>query len=323
MIRHRRFGSVSTLALAALALWLVSPALAQGNRIEKSLDLQPGGAFVLEADAGSVSLRGTDRSGARIVVTSKDEDLASRFDFVFESTARQALVRATRKSSLTSWWGTSSKLHFEIEVPRETALTLSTGGGSIAIANTTGRAELATSGGSLDIEGLEGDLEGRTSGGSIEVSDVRGAVNVRTSGGGIEVFSVTGAVEARTSGGSIEMQTIGGNLIAMTSGGSIRIREAAGRVDAKTSGGSIQVRFGAGNTQGGDIRTSAGGVAVEVDPAAKLTIDLGTSAGSVTSDLPLTVQGTASRTRLSGTLNGGGNTLTARTSAGSVTLGAR
>ncbi len=314
------------IALATIATASLWPVLAAEGRVEKSVDLAPGGTLVVEASQGSVSVRGTERSGARVVVTARDADLVKDFTVSVESGPREARVSVKRKSSglLGSFWGGGGSVQIAVEVPHETAVNVETGGGSIELVGLVGGADVSTSGGSIEIADFEGTVKGATSGGGIELSDVRGEVTVRTSGGGIEAIDVEGKLDVRTSGGSIALQSIAGDLVARTSGGSIKIREAGGSVDAETSGGSVYVRFAAGNAKGGQIETSAGGIRIEIDPQVSLMLDIATSAGSVTSDLPLASSTSSSRTHIVGALGAGGESkLLARASAGSITIGPR
>ena len=78
--------------------------------------------------------------------------------------------------------------------------------------------------------------------------------------------------------------------------------------------------FTVGNARGGSLSTSGGSVTAYVDPAVGLDIDISTSGGSATVDLPVTVQGRLSRNAVSGTLNGGGESLRLRSSGGGVRL---
>jgi hypothetical protein len=73
----------------------------------------------------------------------------------------------------------------------------------------------------------------------------------------------------------------------------------------------------------GCFDSSGGGVAVTLDPAARLEIDAASSGGRVSSDLPVTVRGAVSKSSLKGTLNGGGAVLKLRSSGGGVSLAPR
>lgn len=290
--------TIGFLSLLVLA-WTV-PAWA-GDRIEKTFPLNSGGRFMLDSEGGSVSVVGSDQSGASVVITSDHDDLQSLFDFDFEQEPGAVRVRARRRLFFSGWFENLG-LHYEIRVPRATALDVKTSGGSIDVASIGSEATVATSGG------------------SITVSRLTGGLSAHTSGGNIRVQAIQGDSELRTSGGEIEADSVDGSLIARTSGGSIHIRQLTGRVDARTSGGGITAYLGAKNTHGGVLETSGGSISVAIDPAANLEIDAATSGGNVHTELPVRVMGALSPHTLRGTLGSGGPTLALHTSGGSIHL---
>jgi hypothetical protein len=312
-----RFGRTLGLALAGLC-GLAAAASAE-SRIEKNLHLAPGGALRLETDLGSVQVRGTDREGARVVITSKHDDLNELLSFRFDEAAGSVTIVARKKHPISSFFGFHGNgVAFEIEVPSRTRVNVDTSGGSISLKALASEAKLETSGGGIEVRDHAADLVAHTSGGSISLTHIGGKCRVDTSGGGITADGIDGTLEAESSGGSLEFERIRGNIHAHTSGGGIEIREAGGRVDADTSGGSVEVAFARGNGHGGTIESSGGGVEVSLDPAVGLAIDA--SGNSVHADLPVTVRGEVSRHHLSGTLGAGGETLRLRTSGGSVRI---
>ena len=288
------------LSLLVIALLALSVTACADTRIEKTLDLAPGGQFVLQSDGGSVTVTGSSASGARIVVTSNRDDLQSLYDLNFESSGGVARVTARKK---TFQWFSNIHLHFEVTVPSQTRVNVKTGGGSIKVSS------------------LQGAQDLHTSGGSIEATDVQGDVLARTSGGSVRIQNVQGGADLGTSGGSITVNSLSGTLQANTSGGPIRIDGVGGRVNAHTSGGSINATFARGNNQGGELGTSGGSIHVNLDPAANLNIDASTSGGSVSTDLKVSVIGTISHSKLHGTLGSGGPTLALHTSGGSIHIG--
>jgi hypothetical protein len=317
-----RASTAIRIGTAACALFLLlGSAAAAGSRIEKNLALEPGGSFTLDTSVGSVELVGTSSSGARIVITSKSDDIESRYDFDFQESAGLVEVKVRKKGNkVFSWIGRSGGMKFQIEVPRETDVNIDTSGGSISVEELDGATRLDTSGGSIAASRVRGDVHADTSGGSISVEGVEGDVLADTSGGGIEIHDVSGEVKADTSGGGIKMSGIGGDIVADTSGGGIRIDEAGGRVSAESSGGSVTVSFAQGNGSGGELSTSGGGVKVLLDPAVNLDVDASASGGGVTLDLPMQVQGKISRSSVRGTLGGGGATLKLRASGGGIRI---
>jgi DUF4097 and DUF4098 domain-containing protein YvlB len=294
-----------------------SLALAE-TRMEKTLKLDPGGEFSVETDVGSVKLTGTSASGVRIVVTSR-RDLSDLLHFEYTEGARSASVRARKLHPISSWFGDgNARVRFEIEIPAQTAVRVHTSGGGIDLSGTRSPARLDTSGGGIDVRDLQGDLEADTSGGGIHLRGIKGKSRVETSGGGISADDMEGPLNAETSGGSIDVGRVTGDTRLHTSGGGIHVHEAGGRLDADTSGGSIEATFARGNARGGVLESSGGGITVGVDPSIGLAIDA--HGNSVSTDLPLTVQGEFSRGSLRGTLNHGGETLRLRTSGGSVRI---
>jgi DUF4097 and DUF4098 domain-containing protein YvlB len=294
------------------------PAFAE-TRMEKTLKLEPGGQFTLDTELGKVTVRGTSSPGVRLVVTSRRDDLDDLLSFRYEEGSRSASVRARKKHRLSSWFDSrGSSVRFEVEVPAETAVNVHTSGGGISLEALRSPAKIETSGGGIEVRDLVGDLEADTSGGSIHLRNIKGKSRVETSGGGIEADNLDGPLKAETSGGSVSLDRVSGDIHAHSSGGGIRIREAGGRVDADTSGGSIEAAFSRGNSRGGSLESSGGGITVSLDPSVGLAIDA--HGNSVSSDLPLTVQGEISRRSLRGNLGRGGENLRLRTSGGSVKI---
>jgi hypothetical protein len=319
---------------AFLLLALVPALAAAETRIERTLRLDPGGEFRLDASAGSVTVTGSPEAGAHVVVTSRRSDIERLFDLDFQERPGAVEVTARRKRRLLFDVRNYGSLHFEVRVPARTRLVIDTSGGSIRVAGTRGDADLETSGGSVNatdlagtldvstsggsvgVDRLDGDVRAATSGGSVRVREVTGRVELQSSGGNIEGNGLGGPVRARTSGGSVELREIGADVDAHTSGGSIEISGAHGRVNAESSGGSIRADLSDGNEAGGTLETSGGGILVKLDPKANLEIDA--SGGPVTVGVPVRVQGEISRRQIKGTLGSGGKTLRLHASGGSV-----
>jgi len=291
----RRALGLSVAALSVLAFAL--PAAAD-SRIEKNLELQPRGQFILESEVGSVTVTGSPQSGARIVVTSDRADLNDELDLSFSSSAGIAHVTGRRKHE--SFWAHGVSVHFEVTVPAETRTEIRTGGGSITLSGLRGVADVKTSGGPIEVTGLNGNLEAHTSGGPIRIREV------------------TGDAELATSGGPIDVEALDGSLRAHTSGGGIHINRVSGYVEAKTSGGPIRVTYSPGNRHGGVLETSGGPIELAIDPSANLNLDASTSGGHVTADLPVRVVGTVSRSSLHGSIGSGGEELRLHTSGGPI-----
>jgi DUF4097 and DUF4098 domain-containing protein YvlB len=301
--------------LIPVLLLAAASTVSADSRVERTLKLEPGGAFRLDSDVGAVVVRGKPGAGAHVLFEASRADLQEDFEFKFDERPGEVVV--TAKYRHHSWFnGYHGKVEVTVEVPSETAIDIHTAGGSIEVSALKKPAKLRSSGGSLRIEDLAADLDGDTSGGSVHVRDVTGKVRVRTSGGSIEASRIEGSLDASTSGGSVRIDGVKGDLKAHSSGGPIHVLDAEGRVDADTSGGGVDVSFAKGNGKGGRIESSGGGITVSLDPTVHLEIDA--HAEGIHSDLPLAMQGDISRESLHGTLNGGGPSLRLDTSGGSI-----
>ena len=138
-------------ATAAGLLMLAVPTWA-GSQIEKTLKLNPGGCFVLEAHEGSVDLMGSDQSGVSVVISGENDDFQNRVDLSFEEEGDTVRIRERRRYwDLFDFLFDPLGLHYQIRVPKSTTLEIRTGGGSIRVYSMAGDTDLKTSGGSIEV----------------------------------------------------------------------------------------------------------------------------------------------------------------------------
>ena len=149
-----------------------------------------------------------------------------------------------------------------------------------------------------------------------------GKVALRTGDGRISVNHVKGEMDFYSGDGRLEVDDADGDLRAHTGDGSIR---AAGRFDSVdvTSGDghvTLTARPGSRVARSWDVRTSDGGVSLEIPADLAADLDLHTGDGHITMNLPLTVEGKIDNQDVRGKLNGGGNRLGVHTGDGSITV---
>jgi len=268
-------------ALCTVGLLLGAVTAQASSRLEKNLKLEPGGTLYLDTSGGDVRVRGTPESGARVVVTSRLDDLESAFDLHFAEEPHAVRIEVQRRSG-TSWSNYHANLRFEILVPKQTSLEVKTGGGDV------------------------------------HTSDLEGMVRLRTSGGDVEVTDLRGNLDAETSGGDMRVHELNGDLRLRTSGGDIRATGVSGRVEVHSSGGDIEVDLTRGNASGGEVETSGGEIHVALDPSVSLDLEASAGGGDVHSDLPLTVTGKMSESSVRGTLGKGGQLLRLHSAGGDI-----
>lgn len=297
------------------------------QQVEKHFKAAEGGTLYLNSDRGSVKIRGQAFDEVDVVVTLKADtrnkeearDWFDRFELTFDHRGKDVEIRGEWDDS---WFGRRNKLkvHFDIQVPKRYNLDVDTAGGSIWLDDLSGEVRLETSGGSIAMGEIEGPVWAETSGGSISLERAKGDASVHTSGGSITLSKIEGSVDAKTSGGTISVDGVDGNLQARTSGGSLRLTNINGNLKARTSGGSIHAELLKQIDEPAELRTSGGSITLEIPANLKADIDASTSGGRVMTDIPLTIQGTLSKGRIQGTMNGGGERISLRTSGGNIEI---
>ncbi|WP_350214013.1 DUF4097 family beta strand repeat-containing protein [Gracilimonas sp.] len=298
------FGAV----LAGFTLSVLQVGMAQsGDDAYRVEEFRVSGEVSLEVQTsgGSISVVGSNEDEVVVemfvrrkgdYVEAGEADL-SDYDIEIFQDGNTVKALVDRKSK--GWnWNNGYSISFVVYAPEETRSRLKTSGGSLTVRNLNGSQELKTSGGSITAEGIRGEMVLKTSGGSINISEVQGNV------------------EANTSGGTIRAETLVGNLDAKTSGGSIRLSGIEGNVDARTSGGSINAEILA-PADYIELKTSGGSITIKVPEENGYNLDLDGNRVYVNLN---NFSGQAEKDEVSGTMNGGGTLIEAKTSGGSVRL---
>jgi len=123
--------------------------------------------------------------------------------------AKQISVQAEQQGSRISVIARSPEsngvVSLDVYVPRNSALHVSSGDGSLNLNGVSGELDLRTGDGSIEVAGSKGQLRVNTGDGHIQVSDFDGTVDARTGDGSISLDGRFTALAARTGDGSISL----------------------------------------------------------------------------------------------------------------------
>jgi hypothetical protein len=177
----------------------------------------------------------------------------------------------------------------------------------------------------LDIEvrmPKDGDLQVESGDGSIKVGGLAGTIDLHSGDGGITVNSLMGVMRLHSGDGAIDGSNLDGQCDAVSGDGRIHL---VGRFDvlrAKSGDGGIKIGAVHGSTliSGWNIASGDGSIEVALPIDLSVDIDASTSDGSISSDIPLSVEGVISKSRVRGKINGGGQTLTIHSGDGGIRL---
>ena len=287
---------------------MTSEAFAADKVFDKRFTVMPGGTLTVDTDMGAIIVTGGEGHDVIVHATASGPESRLR-DFEMSADVDNHGVTVHGRRS-NDWWldlswlfGGGMHARFEIQVPRDYQL------------------ELSTAGGAIEAQNIKGNVRGHTSGGHLKLESINGQIDVSTSGGAIQAQQLAGATHLRTSGGSVSIRDSVGDLEVRTSGGSVHLENIDGAVDARTSGGSMELSLRGAN-RGATLRTSGGSIRISLPKDIKATIDAHTSGGGVHCDLPVLSRRDEDRSRneLYGDINGGGPVVAARTSGGSISI---
>ena len=166
------------------------------------------------------------------------------------------------------------------------------------------------------------DLQVRTGDGSIKANDLSGTIDLHSGDGSLTVGSLKGAVHLHTGDGTIEGRDLDGKCDATSGDGRIRLTGRFDVLSARSGDGSVGVEALHGSKLDSTWSITSGDGSIDVALPADLSvnIDASTGDGHISSDIPITMEGIISKSRLRGKMNGGGSTLTIHTGDGSIHL---
>ncbi len=279
--------ATSMLVLAGCELESFGSAESYKEDFHQSHALKAGGRLYIENFNGSVEITGWDQetadvSGTKYASTPELRD-ALKVDIVASGDTLR--IRTIRPSGHRGNMGA----RYVIKVPRKT-----------------------------ELERVE------SSNGSIRVNDIEGLARLHTSNASIHTVGLRGSLEAHTSNGSIQADDVRGALEAVTSNASIKVRlsspEPGRPIKLDTSNGSIQLDLDALKNNDITADTSNASITVRMPANVGARVLARTSNASVTTDFDVTMKGTTGKSRLEGTIGGGGPLLDLSTSNGSIKL---
>ena len=270
MVTHGRIRIVPPLALAGVLVLAALGAgvpLAEGAEAravtERVFPFEPGGELSIESQNGRITVEAWNRPEVRVQITrivrANDDKRAQ--DLLKDVQADVSLgpdritikSRYPKRNETVGLWDvlgqrvTSMNIHYYVQVPAQTDLTLE------------------TSNGDLQVKGTSGDIDGQTVNGGVEVRSVSGPVEVSTTNGNIRLASVSGSARAETTNGEVaaELTRVGGSgrIELTTTNGDVNVilpDPVRATLDAMTTNGRVRVGYPIERESGSTARTLRG-----------------------------------------------------------------
>jgi DUF4097 and DUF4098 domain-containing protein YvlB len=143
----------------------------------------------------------------------------------------------------------------------------------------------------------------------LKIDNVNGGITLRGGNGDLHLSTINGNVSATDSDGTLTLESTNGGVEAHRTRGTLDASTVNGRVEAELTD------LGSGKTS---LESTNGGITLRLPATARANLSASTTNGRVNCDLA--VEGTKKRTKVEGTLNGGGPEIELDTVNGSVNI---
>jgi DUF4097 and DUF4098 domain-containing protein YvlB len=319
--------------LAILAtLCSVSSAQAQSSKdlyLTKSFSDADFKKIDAETSHGDISVSAVPAADTRIEVYVRSsnsneelskEEIKKRLDEYYtldlSLSADEVRAVAHRKMDFTN--GKSSlRISFRIYATKSKSTVLKTDHGNIELLGMEGSQKLTTDHGDISAERIIGKLIAVTDHGNISVKESNDDIDIRTDHGDLLLYDVKGKVHAVTDHGNIDGHIIEGILYASTDHGDLNFGNLACSVETSTDHGNITLSF---EKISGDIKAdnSNGDISLQLPKGNGLNLDL--RGRDVDMHAMENFNGTRKQDEVTGTMNGGGTNVKAKTYKGQISL---
>jgi DUF4097 and DUF4098 domain-containing protein YvlB len=197
----------------------------------------------ISCGAGALVVEGQDREDietkAEIVVQGVSGEKAR--DFVQQNVELSLKKRGSTaylisKTDFSFWGSEKAEVNLVVFIPRELAVNIKDGSGSIEARYIKGDVAVQDGSGSIALEHMGGDLSIDDGSGDIMAEDIEVDVTMRDGSGSISARKIGGNLSIVDGSGSMDLDTIGGSVVVDDGSGSIHIKEVEKNVTIESAG---------------------------------------------------------------------------------------
>ena len=295
MLMHPHHHGIIRIVLAiAVLLLFAGICLASGkvvDTIERSFSISGRPTLVsrnvdgqTRITAGSVPTIQVKAVKEVIRATNDDEGrkAAEKIEVRIEQIGNRVEVEVRQPREVFSlWWNVRVRVYLDIVAPAASDLDVSSVDGAVVVEGFKGRLDISTVDGSLTAHACSGQLKARTVDGALQIDGGQGEIDTQTTDGAQSIEGEFESVATHSTDGSIEVRALSGSRM----------------------------------TRDWSIRTTDGSIRLHLPEGFSANLEAVAGDGRISSDHPVTVNGTTSEHKLFGKMNSGGNTLHLQSSA--------
>jgi DUF4097 and DUF4098 domain-containing protein YvlB len=326
VLSNRPLPAVLFVAVLAAA---AAPAAAQRLPFERTIDVAPGATLDVATYRGKVNIISHDARQIRI-----DGTVTIRVAADFRTTANPLEVaRRVADRPRIEVAGNVVRLRppvdadelrvttvsYDMRVPRDTRVVIVTDSGEVSVDGVEAPVTVTTQSSAITLARLDGKAEVKTGSGEVRVDRARGGLRVATESSAMTLRELGAALEARTQSGAIRASfAAAGSADVETGSSAIQLDGLSGPLAVRTQSGRVDLR--GTPTAEWNVMTGSSLIEAAFASSARFTLEATSSSSSVRVT-GLTVDGTAVKGRVSGTVGGGGPTVRLASRSGQVHIG--
>lgn len=285
------------------------------RRMERRFEVPDNAVLNVEMVTGLIRvIQNTDDNVVEIVLNQvsevETEAAMNKALRAYKQTIKQDRERVTvslrSQNFFVPFWSTETPVTFtyEIKVPKQCSVNVTTKDGSINLGSLAGNVVLNNETGAIFTGEIDGSVIARNQTGSIAITAASGPVNASTTLGPITVGRTAAATFLSSEGGYIELQ------------------RASGEVTVRGNGSAAAVGFVAPVRFPADISVSGGDLVLVMESSCSALLELNASVfGRVTftGEMPFKfTEGAAGSSTVRGLANSGGPRILVRASGGNI-----
>lgn len=247
-------------SLAALIFAVAAGATTLEETLEQTYSFAPGATLALSNTNGGVTIRTWVRPEIRVEARKKvrhrdaerAQELLDSLVIEVEESAERVDIETRYPGPGGSWlsgWNVSANVDYDITVPEQADLVVSTVNGKVAVAGVRGRIDLRSTNGGIRIRDAGGAVQAKTTNGTID-AELRSIedgedLSFRTTNGSITVTlpeEIRADLTARTTNGTVKTDFALDEASTRRRTRMIgKINGGGGKLDLKTTNGSIKI----------------------------------------------------------------------------------
>jgi DUF4097 and DUF4098 domain-containing protein YvlB len=186
----------------------------------------------------------------------------------------------------------------------------------------SGRAQVATSFRDVRLAKVDGATRVKAKHGKVQASDVKGETVVTSEFDGVTLARIAGPVDVTVTHGGLQAEDLAAGARVKSSGDEVILDRFSGAIDVDAQRGGVDLRPAGALTQPMEVKAVHGGIRLAVPDGSRFQFEAAARHGELDVNVPGLAVMLSERSRVTGSMGGGGNLVRLTTEHGDVNVSA-